>query len=249
MIETIILVVVLAVVAAACFYFKNDNAKVAPVMIISAIAASLIAGMGIRIREMVEGPFAYLDTIMAVLVAAIFVMLLSDNGTFDFILKKIFSVKRSALTQMVLLMLLVAIPGIMTGTMSAGIVTTGIIVGKFMLKNGVNKTKTIEFVAVSCFIGMLLPPLSLPAMIMITGRIGSYPASYNGVGVTLLVIGAVAFLAYAMTSARRIMGGVEFEITKVEVGGIKCIIPIVVVLLLTISNDFLPGIVPFWDTR
>lgn len=240
----IIFVVILAVVAAAGFFFKNDDVKVAPIMMLAALAGGLIAGLGLTIREVVEGPMAYVDSIMTVMTAGIFMMLLADNGTFDFLLSKVCGKKRSAMMNTILLILFIAIPGIFTGTMTASLVTTGLIAGKFMLKNGIDKTKTIEFVVISAFIGMLLPPVNLPVMISMVSRIGSYPASYFGVALPLLILGGVALVLYTLTSSNRIIGTTEFK-AETAVGSMTCVIPIAVAVLLVFANDFLAGIVPF----
>lgn len=243
----IILAVTLAVIIAAGIFFKNDDIKTAPFVIIAAVAATLIAGMGIRVREMAEGPFTYIDQLMAVFTGALFVMLLADNGTFDYMLGKIGGKARSPLASSYLLLLLVALPGMLTGTATMAVVTTGVLVGGVLIKKGVDKVKAVEFVGVGAVLGMLLPPLCLPAMITATSRGGSFPGTFVGFALLLLVLGVPAFLVYGFLASKRVFGDVSKGalISEAPAGKPICLIPLIVVLLLTIANDFLAGIVPF----
>ncbi|MEG1774540.1 MAG: hypothetical protein RR320_06780, partial [Oscillospiraceae bacterium] len=92
----LILIVVLAIVAVSSVFFKNQEGKVTPMIFVAAVVASLIAGMGIRVREIVEGPFAYLDSAMWVLCGMLFVTMLADNGTFEYLFNKLIGKKRGA---------------------------------------------------------------------------------------------------------------------------------------------------------
>lgn len=243
----IILAVTLAIMIAASLFFKNDEARVAPAFVIAAVAATLIAGMGIRVREMVEGPFTYLDTIMAVLTAVLYVTILYDNGTFQYIFSKILGKKHSALVNSYLMLLLVALPGMLTGTATASVITTGALVGVCLVKKGVSKAKAVEFIAVGSVLGMLLPPLNLPTMLVSTSRGGSFPGTFVGYALLLLVLGVPAFLIYGFLASKRIFGAVSnTALTEQPTAGKPlCLIPLLTVIVLLIANDFLTGIVPF----
>lgn len=243
----IILAVTLAIMIAASLFFKNDEARVAPAFVIAAVAATLIAGMGIRVREMVEGPFTYLDTIMAVLTAVLFVTILYDNGTFQYIFSKILGKKHSTLVNSYLMLLLVALPGMLTGTATASVITTGALVGVCLVKKGVSKAKAVEFIAVGSVLGMLLPPLNLPTMLVSTSRGGSFPGTFVGYALLLLVLGVPAFLIYGFLASKRIFGAVSnTALTEQPAAGKPlCLIPLATVIVLLIANDFLAGIVPF----
>ena len=97
------LAVLLAIVAAASVFFKNRMELVTPVIFHACAVVTLIAGVGLRFREIVEGPFAYLDSSMQVLCGAAFCYLLYKNGTFDYIFGKIIAKKRGAVLQLMLL--------------------------------------------------------------------------------------------------------------------------------------------------
>lgn len=240
----IVLLVVLGIIAAASIFFKNDEAKLAPVIVAAAAVGALAAGMGLRIRELVEGPFAYLDSVLAVLTGMLFVIMLMDNGTFELLFEKIITKKRSSFKQALLVLLFVALPGIFTGTAAACILTTGTMVGTYLIKKGIEKAKALEFVAVGALLGLLLPPICLPAMITVVSRSGSFPASFEGYTVPLLVVSLPALLVYAGMSAKWI-GALGAEQVKQDTKSSRYIIPLAVVAVLLFCHNFLFAFMPF----
>ena len=240
----LVLFIVLGIVAAASFVFKNDEAKLAPIIFAAAAAGALAAGMGLRIRELVEGPFAYLDSVLAVMAGMLFVMILMYNGTFELLFENIIIKKRSAFLQALLLILLVALPGIFTGTAAACVFTTGTMVGIYLIKKGVEKYRAVQFVSVGALFGLLLPPICLPAMITVVSRSGSFPASFEGYTMPLLIIVLPALLVYSGMSAKWI-GELEAEPATLNSMPSRCIIPIAVVAVLLFNHNFLFKLMPF----
>ncbi|MDR7870243.1 MAG: hypothetical protein RIN55_05240 [Tissierellaceae bacterium] len=239
----IVLFVILGIVAVASFIFKNDMTKMGAAIVVAAALGALVAGMGIRIRELVEGPFAYLDSVLAVMTGMLFAIILVENGTFELLLNKIITKKRNPMIQSLLLILLIALPGIFTGTAIASILTTGVMVGKYLINKGKDKAQVVQFVAVSSLLGLILPPICLPAMIVVVSRSGSYPAAFEGYTIPLLVAALPALLAYANMSAKQIG---EFEIDNIETKiSIKSLIPLIIVGLLLFSHNFLFRFMPF----
>lgn len=239
----IVLFVILGIVAITSFIFKNDITKMAPAILISAAIGSLIAGMGIRIRELVEGPFAYLDSVLAVMTGMLFVTMLTENGTFELLFNKIISKKRNPMVQSLLLILFIALPGIFTGTATACILTTGTIVGKYLISKGKDKAQVVQFVAVSSLLGLILPPICLPAMIVVVSRSGSYPASFEGYTVPLLVVALPVLLVYASICVKHIEDlGID---NKEKNATNKSLIPLISVGFLLLSHNFLFRFMPF----
>lgn len=197
-----VLILILGIVALASLCLKNNKTELALAIIIAAVIGSLTAGMGLRIRELVEGPFGYLDSVLAVITGMIFLMMLMDNGVLEIIFERIVMKKRKSMLQAIFLLLLVALPGIFTGTATASILTTGTMVGTYLLKKGVDKSKVVEFIAIGSLIGMLMPPICLPAMIIVVSRSGSFPASFEGYAIPLLIISLPTFILYAIIASK-----------------------------------------------
>lgn len=54
----LLLFVLLVVVAAASVFFKSRMSMVTPIIFAACAVVTLVAQMGVRVREIVEGPFA-----------------------------------------------------------------------------------------------------------------------------------------------------------------------------------------------
>ena len=240
----LLLVVLMAIVAVASVFFKGRMTCVTPVVFLGCAVITLIAGMGIKIREIVEGPFVYLDSSMQILTGAVFCYLMYKNGTFEYLFNKIIAKKRASFVQMLLLVLFIGLPGMISGSALVCVATTGMMAGKYLLDKGVDKAKVVEVVAVSSVLGMLLPPLNAPAMMGIVGRQGSYPGSFEGFFVLCLIAAAPALIVYAIMAGKRILGDVEAAEVEKK-GSIVCLIPMLVVLLLVLSHNFLYTTMPF----
>ena len=73
---------------------------VTPIIFAACAVVTLVAQMGVRVREIVEGPFAYLDNAMWILCGAMFSCLLYENGTFQYIFQKLAARKRNPVLQL-----------------------------------------------------------------------------------------------------------------------------------------------------
>lgn len=238
------LAALLVIVAVASVFFKNRMELVTPVIFPACAVVTLIAGVGIRFREIVEGPFAYLDSSMQVLCGAAFCYLMYKNGTFDYIFGKIIAKKRGAVLQLMLLVLFVGLPGMITGSALVSVATTGMMVGKYLLGKGMDEAKAVEVVAVGALIGMVMPPLCIPAMQPIIGRFSLFPGTFEGFFLLCLLVGLVILVAYSVTAGKRVMAGVEFG-SEQKVGSVVCLVPLIVVFVLVICHNFFYTVVPF----
>ncbi len=242
----LLLFVLLAVVAVVSVFFKNRIAWVAPAIFVACAIVTLLAGMGLRYREIVEGPFAYLDSLMWVLCGSMFSYLLYQNGTFQYIFQKITAKKRGPALQMLLLVLFIAIPGMITGTASAGILTTGLMAGKYLLSKGVEKAKAVEVVAVGALFGVVLPPLCMPAMLTtIATTQQGYPGAFEGFFLPCLIVALPALVVYSVMAGGRVLDGVEADASIKPAGGPVCLVPLIVVALLVFGHNFLYFVMPF----
>ena len=241
----LLLLVMLVVVAVSSIFFKNRMTAVTPMIFVATGVTTLVAGMGLRIREIVEGPFVYLDTVMWVICGSIFVAQLYFNGTFDYLFQRIISKQQSPKMKLLLLVLFIALPGMLTGTAAASIVTTGLLAGRWMLAKGVEKAKVVELVAVGSFFGMMLPPLCLPAMTATIARQNGYPGSFEGYFVPMLVLTLPALLVYVTVSGKRLVGDLSADNEASAHVSFSCLVPVLVVAVLLFGHNFLYFVLPF----
>lgn len=196
--ELLIALVMLGVAAVGAILTKNDKKRSVIVLLAASVAGSLVAGMGIRFREIVEGPFGFLDAALSVVCAAILVRALEKTGAFDALLEKLLAVKNHWLRALGMA-LLIALPGMLTGFATASVVTTGALVGKRMKSAGIAQDKIARTVVIGSFLGMMLPPNCLPAIIAANGAGSVLPTPYVGFFLPLLVLSLPAFVVYVVT--------------------------------------------------
>ena len=242
----LLLVVMLAVVAVVSILFRGRIGLITPVVFAAGLITALVAGMGFRLREVTEGPFAFLDSTMWVLCGAAFAYLLYANGTFQYLFQKVIAKKRGPVAQMFVLVLFIALPGMITGTALASVATTGLMAGRYLLDKGVDKSKVVEVVAVSALFGMLLPPLCLPAMAFAVARQGLYPGAFEGYLLPILIVTLPALIVYCALSGRRILGDVEAESSADKSGSPICLLPLAVVAVLVLCYNFLYSVIPYY---
>ena len=241
----LLLFVMLAVVAVVSVLFKGKNGLISPMIFVAGLITALVAGMGFRLREVTEGPFVYVDKLMWVLCGAIFVYALYLNGTFQFLFDKWRGTKLGPVARLFVLILFLGLPGMLTGTALASVATTGLIVGRYLLDKGIEKTKVVEVVTMGSLFGMLLPPLCVPAMAFTIARQGLYPASFEGFFLPILVLTLPALIVYCALSGRRLLEGADAEEQVEKKGGAVCLIPLLVVAVLVICHNFLYFVMPF----
>ena len=190
--EYILAIVMLGLVALVLAFTKNDRKWWTPALLLAAVAGSLAAGMGLRFREIVEGSFGFLDALLPVVMAALFLRMLKDNGAWDLLFDKLAG--RSPLGASFGLLFYLALPGMLTGCASMGVLMSAVPVYDYLQKKNVPKSNAVSFIAAGSFLGMMLPPNCLPAIIAANGAGSVLPTPYVGFFLPLLVLSAPAFL-------------------------------------------------------
>ena len=234
----LLLAVMLAVVAVVSVLFKGKSGLIAPLIFVAGLITALVAGLGFRLREVTEGPFVFVDTLMWVLCGAAFSYLLYVNGTFQFLFAKVVGKKRSPAAQMFILILFIGLPGMITGTALASVATTGLMAGRYLLDKGMEKSKVVEVVTVGALMGMLLPPLCVPAMAPTIARQGLYPGAFEGYFLPILILALPALIVYCALAGRRVLGEWEADGNVEKTGSAVCLIPLAVVAVLVLCYNF-----------
>ena len=174
-------IVMIGVFALASFTFKQP---IAVALAIAAISGALVSGNGVPVAHLIEGSFGYLDTILIIFCAMIFMKTVQHIGLMEsaaaWMIRKFRSLPfRLTMGITVLLML----PGMITGSSSAAVLTSGAIVTPALLKLGVPPVKAAAAIALAAIYGMTAPPINIPAMII--G--GGIDMPYVGFGIPLLI--------------------------------------------------------------
>lgn len=178
-----------------------------PVGLSLAVAAwigAAVNGHLFPLRHLVEGAFSYLDPILVIATATIFMRILADGGALRTIGT---SVERRLGSRpgvlLPVLMLIVMFPGMITGSSTASVLTTGAMAASILMGLGLPATGAAGFVAMGSILGMVAPPVNIPAMLI--G--GGIDLPYSGFARPLALLSAPLALAFAYWYGRPLVWG------------------------------------------
>jgi TRAP-type C4-dicarboxylate transport system permease large subunit len=236
--EIIVAAVMIGISLIGSVITRNDKKWATVMLLIAALAGSLVSGMGIRFREIVEGPFAFIDSALCVCMASVFIGLLNKTGTFEKLLSLICRIK-SRFFKALALVLFIAFPAMLTGSYSASIMTTGPLAKKALQNGGASDGKTAGIICTSALIGMLMPPNCIPAMIAANGAGSVLPTPYVGFFVPLLILSFPALLAEGLIMMKP-LSGASFDTPKEKEPGL---IVLAVLALAVVADGLLSSFV------
>lgn len=151
----------------------------------AAVAGALAGGEGLPLRHLVEGSFGFFDVMLIILAAVLFMKVLQASGALDSlaaVLLRVFHRRKALL--LLTANLLVMFPGMITGSSTASVLTSGPLVAPVLMKLGLTPLRTGAFIAMAAVLGMIAPPINI--LVMIMG--GGVDMPYVGVTLPLLVI-------------------------------------------------------------
>jgi gluconate:H+ symporter, GntP family len=153
----------------ACFGALAVRARW-PVGVSLATAAWLgaaVNGYYLPFRHLVEGAFSYLDPILVIATAMIFMRALADGGALASVGRAVqTSLGSRPLILLPCLMLIVMFPGMMTGSSTASVLTTGAMAASIAIGLGLARDRAAALVAMGSILGMVAPPVNIPAMLI-----------------------------------------------------------------------------------
>jgi gluconate:H+ symporter, GntP family len=192
-IELLYLLAMVAVFAGSFFLLKLP---VALGLVVASLAGTMIAGEGIPLRQLVEGMFSFFDLIIIIATAMIYMKVLEHSGVLDTIGRQVTQkLYRWPSLLLMVLMLLVIFPGMITGACATAIFTTGALVAPVMLNIGIPRVQTAAIIALGSLLGMIAPPVCIPAMIIAEGIDMPYVGFFWPLFLLTVPIGMIAALA------------------------------------------------------
>ena len=118
-------------------------------------------------RYFIEGAFGYFDTILVIVAAMVFIGGIEACGGLDYVSALLVKALRKFPTVLLLsFMVILMLPGMITGSSLAAIISCGTIVAPIMLKMGIPKQKVGAIVAFGAILGMVAPPINIPVMVI-----------------------------------------------------------------------------------
>ena len=135
--------------------------------LIGMIMSAIFSKTAFEFRYLVEGAFGYFDTILTITTAMIFMGALQITGALEYISAVIVKIFRKWPTILLIaFMIIIMFPAMVTGSSLASAISAGALVAPIMIKWGIPKAKTGAIVAMGSILGMVAPPVNVPAMVI-----------------------------------------------------------------------------------
>lgn len=241
--EFVLFLVMVGVFAAGCFAAKLP---VSLSMLLAACAGLLASGNGLPIRHLVEGTFGYVDTILVIATAIIFLRTVQESGALEalnaVILRRF---HRIPVLLLPLLMLVAMFPGMITGSSSASVLTAGAVVAPVLVILGLPTVQAGAFIAMAGILGMIAPPVNIPAMII--G--GGIDMPYVGFEIPLALLTFPLAVLFSLWFGLPHVKVVEWEVLAAKLDletykkyGPRLFLPILVVAILMVLGKVLPNV-------
>jgi TRAP-type C4-dicarboxylate transport system permease large subunit len=243
--ELLTILVMLAVFAAGVFWLKLPSGLA---LALAAVAGALAGGEGIPLRHLIEGTFGYLDAVVIIATAMVFMKAIEASGalgTLSYAMVSALSHRPTLL--MILVALFVMFPGMLTGLSSSCILTTGALVTPALLAMRIPAVAVGSFLALTAVFGMIAPPINIPVMIIGGGVDMPYigfegPLLLASVPVAILTAVYVRVRYVRRVDREAVLGRMPTPVYSRY--GIWLFLPIVVVIGLLAAIRLLPAYVP-----
>jgi len=202
--------VILAVMGIAYALASWKKLSVELCMLASAVAGGL-AGACVRTppvgelaRHLVEGTFTYLDVMLVFVTATIFITIIAEAGGINYIVRGIIrAFHTQRIIALLLLMIVILIPGALTGAGSVSILTVGAPSALALGYLGVPKKRVVAILFIIAGLSAAAPPVNIWAMIICAGTAIPYVGFELTLGIPVLLLGTVTILTLGWKSESR----------------------------------------------
>jgi hypothetical protein len=138
------------------------------VLITTALIGGLIGGFGVPFRHLVEGGFGYLNLVLALFAGAFFGQVMRHSGATELLAALIGAHERPFLALLIAGALLF-MTGMFTGIAGVAVLAVGAFSAPLLRAAGLSGPMAASYIALLGTLGMVAPPLNVPAMIMADG--------------------------------------------------------------------------------
>jgi TRAP-type C4-dicarboxylate transport system permease large subunit len=217
-------------------------------LMLAALAGALAGGAGLPWRHLIEGAFGFFDIILIIFTAILFMKVLQASGVLDSltaVMIQTFYRQKSLL--LLASTLLVMFPGMITGSSTASVMTSGPLVAPVLTKLGLPRLKTGALIAMAAVLGMLAPPVNI--LVMIMG--GGVDMPYVGVTIPLLLIVVPLAVVIPLWIGLGDIKTVDFEEMKSLLPtslhsryGFRLYLPLILVVGLMLGQRALVKVIP-----
>lgn len=197
-------VAVILVLMVAAYVVAKWRKLSVELSILSAAVAGGIAGAIVKTpplaelpRHLIEGCFPYLDVMLVFSTATIFMAIVSESGGVNYVVRgtiqAFYNVRFIAL---LILMIIVLIPGALTGAGSVSLLVVGTPVALALGYLGVPKKKVAAMMFILAGLSAAAPPVNIWAMMLCAGTAIPYVGFEFTLGIPVLLLGTFTALFF-----------------------------------------------------
>jgi len=245
--------VILVLMVAAYIAAKWRGLSVELSMLAAAVVGGL-AGAVVRTppiaelsRHLVEGAFTYLDVILVFTTATIFMAVLSESGGVDYVVRSTLKYFGGfKLAALLVLMVIVLIPGALTGAGSVSLLVVGAPVALALSHLGIPRRRVAAILFIVAGLSAAAPPVNIWAMILSAGTAIPYVGFELPLGIPVLILGTFSTLVLGLPRARHLSETAKPELPEVPPGmnWWRVLLPFLVFFGLVIAYRIWPFTVP-----
>ncbi len=143
-------------------------------------------------RHLVEGSFTYLDVILVFFTATLFITIIQKSGGVDFAVRRtVVRFYRARFLALFLLMVIVLIPGALTGAGSVSLLVVGAPVALALRGLGVEEKKIPAILFILAGLAAAAPPVNIWAMMLCAGTAIPYVGFELPLGLPVIILGTL----------------------------------------------------------
>ena len=202
--------IMVGVFMVGCFLLKLP---VGVSMLCAAVCGAIEGGVGSEtVRMLVEGEFGYVDTILIIATAMIFMKIIEESGALDALSSLIIEkFHRFPAILLILIMLIIMFPGMITGSSTAAVLSAGTIMSPVLALMGIDAVTAGSIIAMGALLGMIAPPVNTAALIICAGIDVPYVGFEGPLALLTFPLAIVFVMCYT----------VFFKLDKIQVTGCR----------------------------
>lgn len=246
---TIILGVMVVIFIVALKFFKLTPELSMVIMALGGMAAGAVINGGIDepVRHFVEGSTTFLDIMLTVIAATLFMNVFKEIGALNAIVRSIvFRFARFRSLLIMLVMVLILIPGALTGAGTASVLISGELAAIILGCLGIPMVNIAAIVFIGSVLSVAAPPVNIYAMIISAGVNMPYVGFFLPLLIPTLSIAMVSglFLGWKGTPLNLEEAEKRLPLPPEGMKGIRVYFPIFSLIILMVAVRVVPHLVP-----
>lgn len=250
--SVILSLLAMIVVFSGVYFLPKKKYELSIALIACAIAGALAGGSGFPIRHLVEGEFGYFNVVLVILTGSMFLRVMQENGILQGITRSLARrLSDHPFCLLLLSMVLLFLPGTVTGLGVPAILSTGVLVIPILKKMGMEESTLTAFIAIEACFGTVTGPVNIPVMIIANAINMPYEGFSKVLPLMTISLGLITMLILGLKTALKADTQAvkdEFILQQGELNSFRSYIPILVVIALFVIPGFFPLTIPALST-